>query len=542
MIQKNFLIKRLPLVSSKKSVDGVKPAKIREKSYFLKPVTDFYKKELVKINFQSISSFSWLKTLVMRLTTILLIVMINYLGLSGIGFTHAYFSDEEISEDNSFTDGILDFRMTYDCDSEEDVISDFTPTNPIVRNHTVYQEGTLNFQYQVQPINFSGNLDFCNQLMLTADLGGTQVFSGRLVDFNYTTIFSTSTYLWLYTLTLPEGLSDEYHHQTCEFTAVYEGWQENLPTPDQGFYDIEKKHYVITSGEWSQPSNNKIVVNEVYYDVDDQHGSERPSQTDEWVELYNNTDYDINLKDWTLTDNDTEVSISHRNVILPAHQFAVIAKAAQTWTYWNIPAGAVRIELGQPIGNGLDNDGDRVILKDNNGTIIDMMSYGNDTFAFDPSVPDVAEGHSVARHPAGFDTDQASDWEDLSEPNPGTNPHTVQPPLTFTEDLTNLINENNTLIEPANPPAETGLENSEPTTEPQVSENPDPLDNPGEIVQDLNQDPGQEIINEEEAVVPVEIGAGDENENNQQGDDQEKAKEETTQDSIVPVETPPSGE
>ena len=461
------------------------------------------------------------------------------------------FSDEETAT-STITDGTLDFSMTYDCDAGEDIIDGFTPDDPIVRNHTVYQEGTLGFQYEVQPINFSGNLDFCSQLMLDADLGGVQVFSGRLMDFYHTAVFSTSTYLWLYTLFLPQGLGPEYQHQTCEFTAVYEGWQENLPTPDQGFYDIEKKHYVITSGEWSQPNNNKIVVNEVYYDVDDQHGSERPSQTDEWVELYNNTDYDINLKDWTLTDNDSEVSISHRNVILPAHQFAVLAKAAQTWTYWNIPDTAVKIELGQPIGNGLDNDGDRIILKDNNGTIIDMMSYGNDTFAFDPSVPGVAEGHSVARHPAGFDTDQASDWEDLLEPNPGTNPHFRSVPIILPSDLNNE-NENPIINNPSYQPPETGLENSEPSSEPQLtenepvvennnSENPDPLDNPGEIVQDLNQDPGQEIINEEEAVVPVEIGAGDENENNQQSNEEETAKEEIPQNLITPVETPPSGE
>lgn len=167
----------------------------------------------------------------------------------------------------------------------------------------------------------------------------------------------------------------------------------------------------------------KIVINEVYYDVDATHGTDGGNQSDEWVELYNPNSFAVNLKNWTLQDNSDSRTISNSNTYIPAYGFAVIAKAANTWTFWNIPATAEKISLGQEIGNGLANNGDRLILKDKNGAIVDQISWGTDITILNPSITDVAEGHSIARSPLGFDTDQSSDWIDNTTPNPGTNPH-----------------------------------------------------------------------------------------------------------------------
>lgn len=176
------------------------------------------------------------------------------------------------------------------------------------------------------------------------------------------------------------------------------------------------------------PTPAPVVINEVYYDVAPDKGDEgNESNPDEWVELYNNTDQPVNLKDWSLTDNSGSDIISHANTYIPANGFAVLAKSASTWAYWSIPSSAEKISLGQKIGNGLGNDGDRLILKDDNGVEIDAVSWGSNTYAFSPSVGDVAEGHSIARSPKGHDTNTSADWVDLATPNPGTNPH---PPVT----------------------------------------------------------------------------------------------------------------
>lgn len=176
-----------------------------------------------------------------------------------------------------------------------------------------------------------------------------------------------------------------------------------------------------------EPAASCVKINEVYYDVDSTHGDDG-SKKDEWVELYNACSFSINIKDWTLEDNSSAASISSGHKILASSTFAVLAFNASTWTYWSIPSSAEKIPIGAPgIGNGLANDGDRLILKDNNGIIADQMSYGDNITIFslpEPS-PVSAKGRSIARVVKGIDTNTAADWAYIANPNPGTNPHNL---------------------------------------------------------------------------------------------------------------------
>ncbi len=144
-------------------------------------------------------------------------------------------------------------------------------------------------------------------------------------------------------------------------------------------------------------------------------------QNDEWVELFNPTDHDISLKDWTLTDNSGATSITHANKIIKAGGFALLSKDASTWTHWIVPAGALKVELGNQIGDGLDNAGDHLILKNSGATEVDRMSWGSDTTGFTPPAvnPLVPLGHSTERIVPGFDTDAVTDWHDQNPPTPG---------------------------------------------------------------------------------------------------------------------------
>lgn len=164
-----------------------------------------------------------------------------------------------------------------------------------------------------------------------------------------------------------------------------------------------------------------IVINKVYYDVDGKHGEERGN---EWIEIYNPTDASIDISGWVLEDNSTSDAIPN-SAPVPAFGFAVVAGKDTTWNYWSLPSGTVKIVLPDgDIGDGLDNNGDKVTLKKANGDIADEMSYEGNTSVWNPASPldgngypyDLPEGHILGRVPSGYDTDQASDFKDLGLP------------------------------------------------------------------------------------------------------------------------------
>jgi hypothetical protein len=79
-------------------------------------------------------------------------------------------------------------------------------------------------------------------------------------------------------------------------------------------------------------------------------------------------------------------------------------------------------------GNGLANEGDRLLLLDEEGRSVDALSYGLDHEFFEPPALAVPPGHSLERFPSDRDTDTAADFRDNAHPSPGTGPLEVLPP------------------------------------------------------------------------------------------------------------------
>jgi hypothetical protein len=155
------------------------------------------------------------------------------------------------------------------------------------------------------------------------------------------------------------------------------------------------------------------VINEVQYNPPQQS----VDTAFEWLELLNRTGQTIDLTGWSLNDNHESDPVP--SLFLPPGDFAVIA--ARTDFYANFPnfGGNIVFMADGSIGNGLSNTGDRLILADPTGKIIDSLSYGDDDTIMSPPCRNVPEGHSLERQPAGQDTNQASDFVDNSTPSPG---------------------------------------------------------------------------------------------------------------------------
>jgi len=156
-----------------------------------------------------------------------------------------------------------------------------------------------------------------------------------------------------------------------------------------------------------------VLINEVQYDPP-QAGSDAKW---EWVELYNRTDHAVDLAGWTLSDNIGSDELPA--VTFAPQEFLVVA--ASPSFYDNFPGfkGTIVFVPDGQLGNGLSNDGDRLILRAPGGLVVDALSWGDDASAFNPPCRDVAAGHSLERMPFGRDTDTAGDFGDQVHPSPG---------------------------------------------------------------------------------------------------------------------------
>jgi len=146
----------------------------------------------------------------------------------------------------------------------------------------------------------------------------------------------------------------------------------------------------------------------------------------EWVELYNAGPKSVELGGWSLSDNVAADALPP--AALPPGAYAVVAASPDFRRQYPAFQGTLLVPADGRIGNGLANEGDRLLLLDEEGRPVDALSYGVDREFFDPSAPAVPPGHSLERFPSDRDTDTAADFRDNAHPSPGTGPVGVLSP------------------------------------------------------------------------------------------------------------------
>jgi len=359
-----------------------------------------------------------------KITSLLLITGLSWMGLSAIGDTFAYYSDTETSTNNLYTASSLDFHLV----SLQDFSPLVTPEQTSSRAVDVSNDGILDFEYSVEADHFIGAL--CSHLNLEASLEGSVVYTGPLIGFSYGTIMFPDAGSWDFVVNLASndpGLQD----QICTFDFIYTATQVG----GYGFSDEEIIPNTVVSGQWQEPEpppgpDLGLKINEVYYDVFDVLPQCAENKS-EWVELYNPTDVAISLKNWQICYGYGAGLVCDQinsNTLISPFDFAVIAHDNSPWTNcFSVRDEAAKVNLGGS-WSLLDNDAGYIILRDPSDMEIDCVSWGNDpnTCGF-PDLPllSVADGYSIARRTKGVDTDTVADWEDLYPPNPGTNPHSM---------------------------------------------------------------------------------------------------------------------
>jgi len=176
----------------------------------------------------------------------------------------------------------------------------------------------------------------------------------------------------------------------------------------------QRSSEVLSQALMAEKSPHQVKINELMYDPLQSSGS----ANNEWIELYNAGGETVILDEWMISDN--ELSERLPPLALPPHSFAVIATSAGFRNIYPAFNGKLAILESGRIGNGLANAGDRLVLIDNAGRLVDALSYGKDEAVLSPSIDSVPRGHSLERSSPGADTDSAQDFVDNPHPSPGT--------------------------------------------------------------------------------------------------------------------------
>lgn len=149
---------------------------------------------------------------------------------------------------------------------------------------------------------------------------------------------------------------------------------------------------------------NDIVINEIMY---------MPSGGEpEWIEIFNKTEHEVNLKNWSISDIlTTPTSITIKNdFIIPSKQYAVISKDNSILTYHRFISSNILVLNFAT----LNNDKDGVVLKDNRGVVVDSVFYSNQWGG--------TNGFSLERISTSVNSNNQYNWassKDIEQSTPG---------------------------------------------------------------------------------------------------------------------------
>lgn len=171
--------------------------------------------------------------------------------------------------------------------------------------------------------------------------------------------------------------------------------------------NVDRQLTIRAVFEESDSELNTVVINEINYN------SDKDSETEDWIELYNNSPNSIDLSGWIIKDNDDDHAFVIENgTMLSSGAYIVICRDQEVFQTIH--------STSNTLGNmnfGLSSDGDCVRLFNSEGIITDQVCYSTD--APWPSLPD-GKGGTLALKKPTLDNADAASWYGLSgNGNPG---------------------------------------------------------------------------------------------------------------------------
>ena len=211
-----------------------------------------------------------------KIISLLLVIGLNWAGLSAVSETRAYFNDLEISSGDVYSAGILDMAVRSGQNNFIPPAENMNPGDSTARDIYVGKTAlSLPLKHQVSFEFTGGDLDLCGQLDLKiwynhyechrsyGDCRDMRLtYNGKLSALNnyFNADFiiphpddwfdidpSDGTEQWFYySISLPND-ADSYQGKTCSFNFIYEGQQNNTNFGAGGFSDVEKISNTIST-------------------------------------------------------------------------------------------------------------------------------------------------------------------------------------------------------------------------------------------------------------------------------------------------------
>lgn len=162
-------------------------------------------------------------------------------------------------------------------------------------------------------------------------------------------------------------------------------------------------------------SLNHVVITEVFYTPAD-----LPKESHEWIELYNPTANPIDMTGWKIRDAMPGQTDALPPFTINPGEFVIIAGSTNAFALANPGYAGRAFEVADhALGSGLNTFADGIFLLDSGDAVVDAMSYGGSTAAFNPAATVAGAGQSNQRSPADQDTNSRNDWK-VGAPTPGT--------------------------------------------------------------------------------------------------------------------------
>ena len=150
----------------------------------------------------------------------IIILALNWAGISAMGRTAASLFDTENSAGNVFTAGTLDFQL-----SSDKVFSNTALMPGELAEGEISLINLSNIpKYKVKAADFTGGL--CEYLDLEANLDeGDIEYSGKLTELDFGPTVFEDPDDWKFVLSLPSDASEDLIGETCNFNFVFYGSQ-----------------------------------------------------------------------------------------------------------------------------------------------------------------------------------------------------------------------------------------------------------------------------------------------------------------------------